>query len=97
VNDPDSKLNSDFITDEMQGLQRRDFLRLGGLSAIWALAIAMAPKFLFGANRQPGSPKKLLKGETMGSGPHHLQAVGHEGSIPRGVDPAKPDSPGGRR
>jgi hypothetical protein len=95
VNDRDVKLNSDFITDEMQGLERRDFLRLGGLSAIWALAIAMAPRFLFGAYRQPASPKTLLKAKnkfsrrtaTMesqaGSGSHRLQAFGHEGSIPQ--------------
>jgi hypothetical protein len=57
-------MNSHFITDETPGLQRRDLLLLGGLSAIWALSITLAPKFLFGANSQPFSPKTLLKGKT---------------------------------
>jgi hypothetical protein len=95
VNDHNCKLNSDFIGDEMPGLQRRDFLRLGGLSAIWALSVAMAPRFLFGANSQPVSPKTIHK--TTGSGSYRPQAVGREGSTPQNqIHPAaaKQSAPG---
>jgi hypothetical protein len=95
VNERNAKMNSDFITDETPGLQRRDLLLLGGLSAIWALAIALAPGFLFGANSQPFSPTPLLKGKptfssataTMksrtGSGSHRPKVVGHNEPIPQ--------------